>query len=184
MPFLSEELWQQVSTRNEGESICIAKYPGASHRRSIDLSRSIECITQLRNLRSAKGLSPKEALEISIKTSQKEFYQPYAFQIRKLANISKLDFVDEKPEGTVSVPVSTDEVFVKLHIQIDVASEKEKINKEIEYLEGFLRSVDAKLSNEKFVSNAKPGLVEKEQQKKSDAEAKMKVLRESLLQLK
>jgi len=82
-----------------------------------------------------------------------------------------------------SMPVATDQVFVKLNIQIDVEAEKEKINSEISYLEGFLKSVEAKLSNEKFVANAKPELVEKERQKQADALAKIVVLKGSLASL-
>jgi valyl-tRNA synthetase len=81
------------------------------------------------------------------------------------------------------MPVATDQVFVKLNIQIDVEAEKEKINSEISYLEGFLKSVEAKLSNEKFVANAKPELVEKERQKQADALAKIVVLKGSLASL-
>jgi valyl-tRNA synthetase len=78
------------------------------------------------------------------------------------------------------LPVDTDELFVVLNLQVDEAAEREKMEKEIEYLEGFMKSVDAKLSNEKFVANAKPELVEKERQKKADAAAKIEILRKSL----
>jgi valyl-tRNA synthetase len=96
-----------------------------------------------------------------------------------LANVSSILFNEEAP-NYVSLSVSTDQVFVKLNIEIDAAAEAEKINKEIEYLIGFMASVDVKLSNEKFVANAKPELVEKERQKKDDALAKIEVLKQSL----
>ena len=104
--------------------------------------------------------------------------------IKKLANVSELSFVSDKVEGTTAIQVSTDEVFVYLNIEIDAEAEKEKLTKELAYLEGFLKSVDSKLSNEKFVANAKPELVEKEKQKKADAILKMEALRSSLSQLK
>jgi valyl-tRNA synthetase len=79
------------------------------------------------------------------------------------------------------LPVDTDELFVVLNLQVDAVAEREKMEKEIEYLEGFMKSVDAKLSNERFVANAKPELVEKERQKKADAAAKIEILRKSLM---
>ena len=97
-----------------------------------------------------------------------------------MANISSILFNSAETLHATSIPVATDQVFVKLNIQIDVEAEKEKINSEISYLEGFLKSVEAKLSNEKFVANAKPELVEKERQKQADALAKIDVLKGSL----
>lgn len=181
MPFVTEELWQNLSERKEGESICIAPYPAAGNLKEFDLSRAIECITQIRNLRNNKGLSPKEAFEIAIKANQIEHYKPFEFLIKKMANVTAVNYVSERVEHAQLLPVNTDEVFVYLNIAVDAEAEKEKISKEIAYLEGFLKSVDAKLSNEKFVANAKPELVEKEKQKKADAEAKLLVLQNSLL---
>jgi valyl-tRNA synthetase len=139
-----------------------------------------ETIQQIRNLRNAKGLSPKEAFEIFIKAKDESLYAPYAFLIKKLANVSSILFVQTQPEGSTLLPVDTDEVFVVLNLQVDETAEREKMEKEIVYLEGFMKSVDAKLSNEKFVANAKPDLVEKERQKKADAAAKIAVLKKSL----
>ena len=146
---------------------------------SPDLSRVFEAIQQIRNLRNAKGLSPKEAFEISIHAHDESFYAPYFFLIQKLGNVSAIEFVKNQPAGTSLLPVDTDEIFVHLHLQIDAEAEREKAMKEIEYLEGFMKSVDAKLSNEKFVANAKPELVEKERQKKADAEMKIAALKKS-----
>jgi valyl-tRNA synthetase len=180
MPFITEEIWQNIGERKAGDSICIAPYPVASKLVSPDLSRVFETIQQIRNLRNAKGLSPKEAFEISIKAKDESLYAPYAFLIKKLANVSSILFVQTQPEGSTLLPVDTDEVFVVLNLQVDEAAEREKMEKEIVYLEGFMKSVDAKLSNEKFVANAKPELVEKERQKKADAAAKIAVLKKSL----
>jgi valyl-tRNA synthetase len=183
MPFITEEIWQNLAVRAEGSSICVASFPSAKDAKSVDLSRVFETIQQIRNLRNAKGLSPKEAFEIFVKANDKTLYEPYIFLICKLANVSEFTFVHEQPEGTTLLPVDTDEVFVVLNLTIDVAAEKEKMEKEIEYLQGFMKSVDAKLSNEKFVANAKPELVEKERQKKADAEAKIEVLKKSIAAL-
>lgn len=177
MPFVTEEIWQQLTPRKVGDSVSKAAYPIAHATHGPDLSRVFECIVQIRNLRNSKGLSPKETLQVYLKTNQPDLYTPYAYLIRKLANVQGPELVSTAPEGTTLIPVHTDELYVVLHLQIDEAAERERISKEIEYLEGFLKSVDAKLANEKFVANAKPELVEKERQKRADAEAKIRVLR-------
>ena len=100
-----------------------------------------------------------------------------------MANVTELTFVTDKVEGTTAIQVATDEVYIHLNIEVDAEAEKEKLTKELEYLQGFLKSVDAKLSNEKFVANAKPELVEKERQKMTDAEAKIEIIKATLASL-
>jgi valyl-tRNA synthetase len=180
MPFITEEIWQEITERKEGESICVASYPAVETYNYTSLQNTFETISKIRELRNSKGISPKEAFEIVIKTSQTELYEPYQFLIKKLANVSSILFNAVETHNYASISVSTDQVFVKLNIEIDAVAEAEKINKEIEYLVGFMASVDIKLSNEKFVANAKPELVEKERQKKEDALAKIEVLKQSL----
>ena len=180
MPFITEEIWQEITERKEGESICIASYPAVENYNYTSLQNTFETISKIRELRNSKGISPKEAFEIVIKTSQIELYEPYQFLIKKLANVSSILFNAVETHNYASISVSTDQVFVKLNIEIDAVAEAEKINKEIEYLVGFMASVDIKLSNEKFIANAKPELVEKERQKKDDALAKIEVLKQSL----
>ncbi len=182
MPFITEEIWQELTERKVGESICIAAYPNVETYNYTSLQNAFETIAKIRDLRNSKGISPKEAFEIVIKTTQAELYEPYQFLIKKLANVSSILF-NEDAHNYASISVSTDQVFVKLNIEIDAVAETEKINKEIEYLIGFMASVDVKLSNEKFVANAKPELVEKERQKKDDALAKIEVLKQSLASL-
>ncbi|MES2654092.1 MAG: valine--tRNA ligase [Bacteroidota bacterium] len=181
MPFITEEIWQELAERKEGESICVAAYPTVERLQTTppQLNNTFETITKVRELRNSKGISPKEAFEIIISTTQVDLYEPYQFLIKKLANVSSIQFNMEAP-NFVSLPVATDQVFVKLNIEIDAEAEREKINKEIEYLTGFMASVDVKLSNEKFVANAKPELVEKERQKKADALAKIEILKQGL----
>lgn len=185
MPFITEEVWQNITERKAGESICVAAYPLANKtdEKGLDLANVFELIQQVRNLRNSKGMSPKDAFAIAIKSAQPAVYESSLFLIKKLANVTEVTFVNEKQDKAVLLPVNTDEVYAFLDLQIDVEAEKEKIMKEIEYLEGFKKSVEAKLSNEKFVANAKPELVEKERQKKADADAKLEVLRNSLASL-
>ncbi len=183
MPFITEEIWQNITERKAGDSICIAAYPSVGAYQHTPIQNAFETISKIRELRNSKGISPKEAFEIIIKTDNEDLYKPFQFLIKKLANVSSIQFNTVETLHATSIPVATDQVFVKLNIEIDVEAEKEKINSEISYLEGFLKSVEAKLSNEKFVANAKPELVEKERQKQADALAKIDVLKGSLASL-
>ncbi|MFN6342886.1 MAG: valine--tRNA ligase [Bacteroidota bacterium] len=181
MPFITEEVWQHIRERNQGDSICIAPYPRKSaESTNPQMDVIVECITKLRELRNAKGMSPKEPIEITIKSDNSEHYKKHEFMLGKLACLSAVNYSAQPPVNGLLIPVGTDEVYAHLDIEIDEAAEREKIKKELEYLHGFLKSVEAKLSNEKFVANAKPELVEKERQKKADAEAKMEVLKRNL----
>jgi valyl-tRNA synthetase len=188
MPFLSEELWHDEVFEKRGELDCciVAIYPKVG---AIDLAitkdfESIQqVISEIRNIRNTKQLSPKESLDLQIKANSGIEYQRYAAIISKLANIAHISFVSDKPAGAAAFMAGTDEFFVPLSENIDADAEKERIEKELEYLQGFLKSVDAKLSNERFVQNAKPEVVANEQQKKADAEAKIVLLKENLAAL-
>jgi len=200
MPFITEEIWQNIANRKSGESICIEKYPVRDIKPEINLSRVFESIIQVRNLRNSKGISPKNVLKINIFSDKTELYEPYRFLISKMANVEINSISKAMPSSVwevnpedvlkstnsynaISLKVFTDEIAVELEMDIDIDSERDKINKDIEYLKGFLKSVEAKLGNTKFVANAKPELVEKEMQKKADAEMKIAVLKENLARL-
>lgn len=186
MPFLTEELWQELRTRSEMDCIIVADYPKASPTNAQllkDTAQIFELIGQVRNLRNSKQLSPKEALPLAIKTDKTALYQTYTDTLTKMSNLSEISFVTEKPQGAASFMVDKDEFYVVIGGLVDAGAEKERIDKEIDYLKGFLRSVDAKLSNEKFVANAKAEVVDSERKKKADAETKIKLLEESLASL-
>ncbi|MDX5320205.1 MAG: class I tRNA ligase family protein, partial [Bacteroidota bacterium] len=186
MPFITEEIYHQLHDGKVEKPLIVFDYPKAAGSKAPVSDRFLEAITQVRSFRNAKGLSPKETLDIAILCAGgpfKEEYQKASGLMRKLANIGAIDFVSEKIQQSNSFLIGTDELFVKFEEEIDVAAESEKIQSELDYLKGFLRSVDGKLSNEKFVANAKPELVEKERQKKADAEMKIRSLEERLSSL-
>lgn len=187
MPFITEELWHDeiFGGRTEKECIIIADFPkvGQFDESLIkEFSTVQQIISEVRNIRNSKGLSPKVALPLAINATNID-YSKYQDSIIKLANIEELTFVKEKVSGAVSFLAGKDECYITLENNIDIDAEKERISKEIEYLQGFLISVDKKLSNERFVQNAKPEIVENEKNKKADAEAKIKILEESLASL-
>ena len=188
MPFLSEELWHDelFGTRDELDCCIVAEYPMVGDI-NIDLLQTMEglklVISEIRNIRNQKQISPKEALPLYFKKGAKFDYLSATDLLTKLANTSSVKSCEEKPDNAISFMNGTDELFVDIADNIDVEAEKERIEKEIVYLKGFLKAVDTKLSNERFVQNAKPEIVQNEQNKKADAESKLASLLESLQSL-
>lgn len=185
MPFLTEEIWQSINTRGLGNALIIEEWPkkkGFDVKPISEAAQVFELVSQVRNLRSSKGISPKETLSLTIKTQQENLYTSFESVLIKLANLSELKF-GEKVENAVSFVVKSDECFVPLEEQIDIEQEKENLIKELAYTKGFLNSVVKKLGNERFVSGAPAAVVENEKKKQADAEAKIKTLEEALAKL-
>lgn len=188
MPFITEELWHDdlFGTREEQDCVIVAKYPEAvafDEKIIREFIQVQQIISEVRSIRNAKGISPKVALPLAINSSDIDF-SVYQESIIKLANISELTFVEDKITGAISFLAGKSECYVQLdNDDIDIDAERARITKEIEYLHGFLASVEKKLSNERFVQNAKPEVVQNEKNKKADAEAKISILQESLANL-
>jgi valyl-tRNA synthetase len=185
MPFITEELWHDelFGERNMLDSCIVAQLPtnGEINSRMLtDVESVKQIITQVRNIRSSKGMSPKEALPLSVKANSGIDYLLYKAILTKLANLNELNLVADKLAGASSFLVLTDEFYVPLNENIDVGAETERLQKEKDYLTGFLKSVNAKLTNERFMSNAKPEVIEAEQKKRTDAEAKLKIIEEGI----
>ncbi|WP_143960400.1 valine--tRNA ligase [Litoribacter populi] len=185
MPFITEELWHQIKGRDVKDALIVSAWPKAGDfdTKLIDKASVVfEVVSQIRNTRASKGISPKESFELTINTKQQELYQEFEAIIKKLANISEINFGD-KVENALSFVVKSDEFFIPMGDQIDVEQEKENLQKELDYTKGFLKSVSKKLSNERFVSGAPAHVVEVEKKKEADAIAKIKALEESLAKL-
>ena len=171
MPFITEEIFQALNNGTPEKACTISEYPTAQDLSALNLDLPIAFVSEIRNIRSQKGLSPKEKLEVFVAKPSIEI-TTYKELIVKLSNID-LNF-ENTDSGNVVVFISgTSEVKVILNIEINKEEEIEKIQKDISYLEGFIASVDKKLLNEKFVANAHPDVVAKEQQKKNDALTKI-----------
>lgn len=185
MPFLTEELWHdELFGEREALDCCIVAQLPSIGEINTQLVAEIEviqqAIAQIRNVRNAKQLSPKEALPLAVKINSAIDYKKYEPVIKHLGNIVELSVVNEALAGAVNFIAGTDEFYVALNIEIDVEAEKERLEKEREYLIGFLKSVNAKLSNERFMANAKPEIIENELKKKADAESKLKTVEDNL----
>ncbi|MEO6149531.1 MAG: valine--tRNA ligase [Mucilaginibacter sp.] len=185
MPFTTEELWHDelFGNRDEKDSCIVAQLPtyGEFNTRLLaDVEVVKLIVTQIRNIRNNKQISPKEALTLSVKVNSGINYKLYHAIISKLGNISELTEVADKVNGAISFLAQTDEFFVPLEENLDVAAETEKLKKERDYFIGFLKSVDAKLNNERFMQNAKPEIIDAERRKKADAEAKLAIIIKNL----
>lgn len=183
MPFITEELWQALAERKAGESIMVSAMPKevAFDAAFIDTFEKIkETIAGVRTIRLQKNIPNKEELSLDIVG---QYDTAYDSVISKMCNLSSIKSVTEKDPTAASFLVGTTEFSVPLGSNIDIEAELKKLNDELKYLEGFLKSVAAKLSNEKFVANAKPEIVENERKKQADAESKIKTIKESIANL-
>ena len=187
MPFITEELWQNIYERKDGESIMSDKLeleaPTADEQA---LTANIELLKQIiggvRTIRNQKNISPREVLKLQIVGANE--LEAYNCVLAKMANLDEIAVVNEK-DGTASAfMVGTTEYAVPLGDKIDVAAEIEKAEAQLKHLEGFLAGINKKLSNEKFVANAPEAVVALERKKKSDSEEKIAALKETIAELK
>lgn len=186
MPFITEELWQHLRNRADGQSIMISQMPkstGVDEELIKSFERVKEIVAGIRNIRQEKNIAQKDQLKASIRTSSR-LSKGFEAIIVKLAGLEQLSYTDGQIEGAASFMVGVDEVYVSLQGIIDVDEERQKILAELDYTRGFLNSVLQKLSNERFVNNAPASVVELERKKQIDAEAKIKALEERLKELK
>jgi valyl-tRNA synthetase len=187
MPFITEEIYHQLKDRTKDDCIMVASWPKAEQfdKSIIEKAEKVyDIVTNVRNIRQQKQISPKEKLHIYARLDSIEDYYPATKLIWKLANISDFDITKDKIDNAMSFHIGSDEWFVPLSQEIDVEKEIKLITEEIEYLKGFLNAVLKKLSNEKFVQNAPEKVVELEKRKKSDGEKRIKALEEKLDNLK
>ncbi|HET9488075.1 MAG TPA: valine--tRNA ligase [Chryseosolibacter sp.] len=184
MPFITEELWHELNERSEDDCIIRAPYPVAQKYEGAILSEALfafDLVKEIRNTRNSKSLSPKDALILLVKRSDTLPVKDFLPVIKKLTNLSEIEFVSEAPSAnTTAFLVRSFEFYIPLEGKVDAAKEREAIQKEISYHKGFLAMVNKKLSNEKFVNSAPATVVESERKKKADAEAKINALEESL----
>jgi valyl-tRNA synthetase len=188
MPFITEELWHDglFGERSEKDCCIVAQMPEIGQINThllAEIETVKQVITDVRNTRNSKQISPKETLALSVKVNSGIEYSDYQLIISKLANIGDFAIVNDKVAGAVSFIVSKDEFYIPLTENIDPVAEIERLNKEKDYLLGFLKSVESKIGNERFMNNAKPEIIENELKKKADAETKLKIIEENLASL-
>ena len=187
MPFITEELWQHIYDRKEGESIMVkVMHIDAPTEEGRKLVADIELVKQItsgvRAVRNSKNIPQKDALELQM--VGKNNFEAYSDVICKMANLKAINVVAEKAADASAFMVGTDEFAVPLGDMIDVAAEIEKQEAQLKHLEGFLMGVMKKLQNERFVANAPEAVVALERKKQSDSEEKIAALKESIAELK
>jgi valyl-tRNA synthetase len=181
MPFITEELWQQLEERKDGESIMVSTMPDIKpfNNTIIEAFKQVkEVTTTIRALRQEKGVSPKETLPLFIK-GKPEFTEV----ITKMSNLSSFEQVNEQPESSTPFRYNTTEYFVRFTTSVNVEEELAKLGADLAYQQKFLNAVKAKLSNEKFVHSAPEQIVTLERKKQSDAEARIKAIEDQIKSL-
>ena len=182
MPFITEEIWHAIAERED--DIIVAQQPKSQHFDAEILNQfefTQEVINNVRKVRSDKNIANREAIQLVVKGNVNKDFDCV---IAKLCNVSEVSYVAEAPAGAFGFIVRSTEFFVPLTGSVDVEAEIKKLEEELKYAQGFLKSVEAKLSNERFVNGAPAAVVDKERKKKADAEAKIAVIEQQLAGLK
>ena len=186
MPFVTEEIWQDLAPRAAGESICVAPLPEPAEEEPALLARfalAAEVVSAVRNIRNRKNLPQKEPLTLRV-VADANYPSEFAPLIRKMANLSAIEPTEEKDPAATAFLVKTTQYFVPMAGKIDAEAERRKLAEDLTYYEGFRASVMKKLSNERFVQSAPEKVVANERAKLSDAEAKISAIRAQLATLK
>jgi len=186
MPFLTEEIWQYIADRTPEEALIVATYPTitAFDRRLIDNFEMVkEVVAGIRTIRKDKNISFRDTIEVSVLNNE-NLSETFNAVISKLGNVSHVSAVSSALEGALSFRVQSNEYFIPISGSINIVEEIKKITDELKYTEGFLKSVQGKLSNERFVNNAPEQVLQNERNKEADALAKIETLKASLANLK
>ena len=183
MPFLTEEIWHSIKDRND--DIIVSSWPELnSYNKELisSFEKTMEVVSGVRNIRKEKNIAKKELLELNVIEHEKNEYNLNSI-ILKLGNLSQLNHIEKKIDQAFSFMVKSNEYFIPLTDSFDKDAELEKLNKDLDYTKGFLKIVESKLSNKKFVENAPQNLVENEQNKLKDAKEKIRILTEKISSL-
>ncbi len=181
MPFITEEVYHQL--KEQDGDLTISQYkPFAAADKAVLANGTLlkEVISSVRDARNKNQLKPKDLVKLHIQSEDESVYRQIESIIAKQVNAEAVLFTGSTVPNTITVVVQKDKFFIETTTVMDTAAQKEQLQKDLDYLKGFLVSVEKKLSNERFVQNAKPEVIEIERKKKADAEAKIKVIEESL----
>lgn len=185
MPFLTEEIWHYINDRSPAEALIVAKWPEAKPVNETLISEfefASEVVSGIRSIRKQKNIAFKDAIGFSV-VNNEHTTTTFDEVIAKLGNLDSFNYVDESVEGALTFRVKSNEYFIPMEGSIDVEAEIKKLKEELSYTEGFLKSVQKKLSNERFVAGAPEQVVASEKKKEADALAKIETLKSSLASL-
>ena len=182
MPFITEEIWHQIAERTTEEALIVSSYPSVKPINSEilkDFEIASEVISGIRTIRKEKNISFKETINLSV-INNIDASTSFDTVIKKMGNVESLDYISEKMDGALTYRVKSNEYFIPMSGAINVEEEIAKIQEELKYTEGFLKSVQGKLKNDRFVNNAPEKVITMERQKEADALAKIETLKSSL----
>ena len=185
MPFLTEEIWHFIAERTPKEALIVAQYPKIQTFDAeliSDFEMVKEVVAGIRTVRKDKNISFKDSIELSF-INNDDLSERYNSVIEKMGNISKMESVKEAVEGALSFRVHSNEYFIPISGVINVEEEIKKLNEELKYTQGFLKSVQNKLANERFVNNAPEQVLQNERNKEADALGKIETIKSSLASL-
>jgi valyl-tRNA synthetase len=181
MPFVTEEIYHQLAERND--DICIKSF-GTDVSTSTDALQNGDLLKQaisgIRDVRNKQQIKPKETIKLFIQTQNNAVYQQLQVLLAKQINADSIQFTQENISDSFTVVIGKDTFYIATEKPVDKTGQKESLEKELAYFQGFLTSVEKKLGNERFIQNAKPDVIALEQKKKADAEAKIKIITESI----
>jgi valyl-tRNA synthetase len=186
MPFLTEEIWHYIAERTPEEALIVSTWPVLkpfNESLIVDFDNTMEVISGIRTIRKDKNIPFKDTIELKI-VNNDNVSTHFDSVVTKLGNLTSLDYVTEKVDGALSFRVKSNEYFIPITGSINVEEEIAKLSEELKYIQGFLKSVQAKLSNEKFVAGAPEKVLANEKQKEADALAKITTIEQSLASLK
>lgn len=186
MPFLTEEIWQHIANRTPEQALIVSDWPKANaynEQLIAGFDFAMDVISGIRTIRKEKNIPFKDAISLSIVNNEKVSVY-FDSVIAKLGNVESLAYVSEKVDGALSYRVKSNEYFIPITGNIDITAEIAKLTEELNYTKGFLKSVQGKLSNEKFVNGAPEKVLEIERKKEADALGKIATIEQSLASLK
>ena len=184
LPFVTEEIYHQLKEQND--DLTVKQYPAVRTTSKTILSDAIllkEVITAIRDARNKNQLKPKDSIRLHVQTDNTDTYKAIESILLKQVNAESVSYTSDSVVNSITVVVQKDKFFIETTTLLDTASQKQQLQKDLDYLKGFLLSVEKKLGNERFVQNAKPEVIEIERKKKTDAEEKIKVIENSLAAL-
>ena len=185
-PFVTEEIYQSLKERNENDHICISLAPAAKAFDENEISKGEHIkllISIIRDVRNKANLPQKHPVKIYIETNNKLPYLDYESVLTKMAFIEDIEFTKIEINNAINEIIGNDKIYILTGVEFDIEAEKKKVSEEIDYYTGFIQSVEIKLSNERFVQNAKPEILAKERQKLIDGQVKLQNLKETLEKL-
>ena len=181
MPFITEEIYHQL--KEQEDDLCVKQFtkPEKANGEILQQGELLkQTISAIRDVRVKNNIKPKDPIKIFIQTTTAQNYKGIENILSKQVNADHISFANDAVDSSIALMVGKDKFYIKTETVVDTTAQKEQMQKDLDYLKGFLSSVDKKLSNERFVQSAKAEVVELERSKKTDAEEKIKAIEESL----